>query len=68
MTEPNCIENTKWIINKDMADVTEVQLTEFRKLKTSDLTGAGGATDFKDDLADNYRPVQTIDAHKVYER
>jgi len=71
MTEPNCIENTKWIINKDMADVTEVQLTEFRKLKTSDLTGSSDpntVTDFKDDLADNYRPVQTIDAHKVYER
>jgi len=69
MTEPACTENTRWIINKDMADVTEVQLAEFRKLQTSDLTGTSPvATQYEDDLADNYRPVQTIDAHKVYER
>ena len=51
MTEPDCIENTQWIINRDMAMVTEAQLTTLRTLKSGSTT--------PDDLADNFRPVQT---------
>lgn len=51
MTEPDCFENTQWIINRDMAMVTEAQLTTLRTLKSGSTT--------PDDLADNFRPVQT---------
>merc|ERR1719410_1663410 len=37
MTEPECKENTKWIINKDMADVTDAFLTELRTMETTSL-------------------------------
>ena len=66
MTEPNCFENTKWIINKNMAEVTDTQLGEFRKLKTSDLSDVSGGT--IDDLADNFRPEQQLNGRNVYER
>merc|ERR1712117_198952 len=60
MTEPDCKENTKWIINKDMAKVTEAYLTEIRKLET---TSDGGNTE--DKLQDNFRPVQKLNSRTV---
>jgi len=61
MTEPICKENTKWIINKDMADVTDAFLTEIRTLETTSL--ATGAT--VDKLEDNFRPVQKLNGRTV---
>jgi len=60
MTEPDCLENTQWIINKDMAMVTETQLTTIRNLKS-------GSTN-PDDIADNFRPVQMLNTRTVNKR
>jgi len=60
MTEPDCLENTQWIINKDMAMVTETQLTTIRTLKS-------GSTN-PDDIADNFRPVQMLNTRTVNKR
>merc|ERR1740129_275471 len=60
MTEPDCLENTQWIINKDMAMVTETQLTSIRTLKS-------GSTN-PDDIADNFRPVQLLNTRTVNKR
>jgi len=60
MTEPDCLENTQWIINKDMAMVTETQLTTIRTLKS-------GSTN-PDDIADNFRPVQMLNTRTVNNR
>ena len=59
MTEPDCKENTKWIINKDMADVTEAYLTTFRTMVTT--SGSGTV----DKLEDNFRPVQPLNSRTV---
>jgi len=57
MTEPDCTENTKWIINKDMAKVTEAHLTTFRTMTTSSTAG--------ESMADNFRPVQNLQGRTV---
>ena len=60
MTEPNCLENTKWIINMNHMKISEAQLTEMRKLKTSDTN--------IDYLQDNNRPVQNLNTRMVNKR
>ena len=60
MTEPNCLENTKWIINMNRMKISEAQLTEMRKLKTSDTN--------IDYLQDNNRPVQNLNTRVVNKR
>lgn len=57
MTEPECKENTKWIINKDMAKVTEAYLTVFRTMTTSSTAG--------EPMQDNFRPVQNLQGRTV---
>ena len=59
MTEPECKENTKWIINKDMAKVTEAFLTEIRKLAICNL-----CTNWEP-IYDNYRPEQKLQGRTV---
>jgi len=60
MTEPDCKENTKWIINKDMAKVTEAYLTTFRTMVTTSVSG-----NTVDKLEDNFRPVQPLNSRTV---
>ena len=69
MTEPNCLENTRWIINKDRSTVSAAQLTAFRTLKTS-RTMATGTTPagHQDLLQDNFRPRQALNGRVVGER
>ena len=62
MTEPICKENTKWIINKDMADVTDAFLTELRTMETTSLNDG---TETLDKLEDNFRPVQKLNGRTV---
>jgi len=62
MTEPNCKENTKWIINKDKAKVTEAHLNEFRKMVTTSKVDAASTID---KLEDNFRPVQPLNGRTV---
>ena len=68
MTEPNCLENTRWIINKDRSTVSAAQLTSLRTLKTSATTATTTVTGHQDFLMDNFRPVQTLGTRVVGER
>ena len=68
MTEPNCRENTRWIINKDRSTVSAAQLTAFRTLKTSRTTAATTPTGHQDMLQDNFRPRQALGTRVVGQR
>lgn len=62
MTQPNCNENTKWVINKDMLKISSTQLTAFRTLVTHDVATS------QDKVAGNFRPTQAVGSRKVYKR
>ena len=60
MTVPDCKENTKWIISKNILKISEAQLSKLRDLKTNDYD-----VDF---LRNNFRPVQKLNSRSVYLR
>lgn len=60
MTQPTCMENTKWIINQKMLDISSTQLAEFRTLMTD--------TTYPDELAGNVRPTQPLGTRTVMQR
>ena len=60
LTVPHCQENTRWIISRNILQISETQLSQFRSLKTNDID--------VDYLRDNFRPTQSLNSRKVYLR
>lgn len=63
MTIPNCLENTKWIINQNMLEISTAQLDEFRTLKTD-----SDNDEDTDRIHGNFRPTQALNSRTVYKR